>query len=174
MCNCVLCQTAERIVTGQTVQRPASVTTGRSATDATAAVPACTAGSDSLVKKVQWWQTDTHASLLCEQLSQFIITSRWTAGDRLCRLESDQKWHFSWLCEIRENNVKVLTAFASCRDCTFSLVSSLFWSNMCVCARWGGLTALCVFPQVDLRASPMAAAAAEETRSARTRYSTAI
>lgn len=50
---CVLRQTAERIVTGRTVQRPASARTGHSATDATAAVAACTAGSDCPVKKVQ-------------------------------------------------------------------------------------------------------------------------
>lgn len=44
--------TAERIVTGLTAQRPASARTGRSATVATAAATACTAGLDRPVRKV--------------------------------------------------------------------------------------------------------------------------
>lgn len=49
--------TAEQIVMGLTVQRPVCVTTGHSVTDVMAAVPACTAGLDTPVKKV-----DLHAS----------------------------------------------------------------------------------------------------------------
>lgn len=46
-------QTAVRIITGQTVLKPASVRTGHSATHEMAAAAVCTAGSDCPAKKVQ-------------------------------------------------------------------------------------------------------------------------
>lgn len=61
---CVLFQTAERIATGQTAPRPASARTEHNAIDATAAAAACTAGSDSPVRKVDIWLTYMHPCCL--------------------------------------------------------------------------------------------------------------
>lgn len=164
---CTLFQTAERITMDQTALRPASVRTEHNAIDGMAAAAACTAGSDSPVRKVQKWLTRMHPCCVNHLPSSLHlhgqqVTSFADSGVRAEVTFWLTPWNKSkWL-------VSVLTAFTyclhmgqNCGDCAFfGVVFVLIEYGCCAFAELGSL---CAFPQVDIRASPITAAAAEET-----------
>lgn len=132
----VFLQTAKWIALDQTVLRPASVRTEHNAIDAAAAAAACTAGSDSPVRKVQKWlmtylpsSLDAHG----QQVPSFADSGARAEATFWLSLWNKSKWL-----------VSVLTAF------TYYVWSELqrrhlLWCHLCcdwiwmLCVCWAGL-----------------------------------